>query len=955
MNGDIVFDLGKMVVNTGVEETTLLIGNVTIRVKNSLSIGMDWMEVGELVLKTGTESKEIELIEEDVMMLQAMSNLRNKKKMNLAKVNGDPPSCWTSRHSWHADEEELDRCIRIEGECSGSCPNLGWGDPLCFGLMDVNPYISSNHLTGNIVHLNPDSVDETSYSYRVETDDGVVLVIRSQDEFSDNDIQLAMCEIRKMVLDPIKEEEMVAQVGKIRFDLPLPSSDPAIRHLGQLGEYLKLDKALDDRLYQQVVVKEIIAGIPPPAPMQLLQTYPRGGSTDMFEHEFCPAVREPWMANCNAEISDIYDYTPLKKICAKVIPIVKYPDLTSLKGSEKIIGKRFDVTYESTSGVVDNIIPKAHKYNPVKEIRKMEVAKKTLVTNMVMTNMPGLRSKYTAGKNRRVCVERDKGMMVLIMYTIAMIGCIMPVSETQFICGDDKHGTLWTLPNIEDCEIDASMGVKITADVFTKEYDYNVTMHRCYYSERVDKTTYGFFGPKSHLSSYTEYRPMRVEDCIKLKDTKQFGDLKLKRVSTNSWSTGILPNIEYSWCCSDTITTTSNMHLEEVTARVHLVNGYAVLVSADADVSHCSYGQGNYSSPTSTYVWEPLNVTCNIKHAGAGEFTVLADGHWLSYEMQLSLMVSGSDVYCGINYTTTEQGLLVIERSRIRRDVDAGEKNFVLKAANQYSKSLYNNNYLHLCTVDRLIGNYMYDMARTNPTRYVRAYFNKHNIAAKFVGDAILVWECMNVEILSEMRGHKYMGVCYDMMPVKYEYNRQEKMGFLDRITGEIIPVSSTHDCSSVSGYLIHDGEWRKYYDNVKYDVVQAVQRIPANSAHMNVKEVSFINNHLHSVYGPLGSRYREALVSDFIALGAKHLIDNDVECNEEIDTRISGMLKDTKEAMRNAVFYPIKMGIVVLIIVLVVYLAIRYGILALIGQKIKHKYNTVRYRKSDGEVIVVE
>nr|UUV42202.1 MAG: putative glycoprotein [Lestijarvi alphachrysovirus] len=890
------------------------------------------------------------------MMLEVMDNLRIMRKEKMKKLNMKGESCWTKRQSWNMEGEEVTRHLKLEGECSGSCPNLGWGDPLCFDIRDVNPYMSNNHLTGNLEHVNPNVIEPTDHKYMITMDDGVKITLLSKTPFSDIELEMAACEIRKMILDPLKEEDIVMKAGKVRYDTKLPSSESAIRQLGQFNEMIRVEKALDNRTYQRVLIKEVIPGVKPPCPMQLLQEYPRGGSTTLFDHEFSPHVREPWMEECSANISEHYDYKKVEKACAKVMPIIKYPDMTSLNKNEEIDGDRFKVTYEKLSGVVDSIKPKKSKYVVNEKISKLTIGDEVLVSNTVISNRPNLLRKYILDSKRRVYIERKGGMMVPILYSILILACMMPQIRGAFICGDDKHGTLWSMPLSEDCSIDKDTGDTITATVYTKEYNYNMTVHRCYRTERTDKTTYGFFGPKSHLGYTIKQTPLTVSECKKARDGKTYNGKKLSRVSETSWSTMEKPELQYTWCCVETTTTTENIHIEETNVRVHLINSYAVMISSDTDISHCSYMTGNYTSITSVYIWNPIDINCDIKEMGEGNFTVLSDGHLMSYEMQLSLMEKGKEVYCGIEYTSTEQGLLIKETKRRRRkDVDAAEKNFLIKAANEYSKKLYDNNYISLCTLERIVNSYLTDMSRMNPSRFVRAYFQRDNIAAKFVGGAILVWECKEIEILEEIRGHKHNGLCYDMMPVRYEYDRGEKVGFLDVTSNEVLPISGTHDCNSVSGYLIYDNGWRKYKNNTYYETIVSVQRIPSNSAHMAVKEISFTNNHLHSVFGPSGSRYRESLASDLVALGAKHLVNEGVECNYVLDTRISEMAKDVKEGIKNAIFLPFKTAIVTIIIILIAFITIKYGWHLIIGSNIKRGYDRVRFIRRDDRVVIEE
>lgn len=933
------------------ELSSEVLGGKKLYINNDVSTVLSDDKLCELFVKTGTAEDSCVLTLADVKMLEAMDNLRSVRQSRLNSIGNEKPACWSNRSSW-GPAGSKGRALILGGSCSGSCPNLGWGDPLCFNLRDINQNMSSNHLTGNISHVGTEINEHAAYSYRVRLNDGVVVRVESQEPFSESELKIAACEIQKMVLDPMKEEEIVLNnPGRKPIGMPLPSSGPAIQQVREVAEAYNVLNELDNSTQKSVFIRELIPGVKAPTVIQIVQEFPPNGATPRYDHEFSPTIREPWMELCSERVMNKYDYSKVDLPRAVVNPSCPYPNLSALSPNSKISGEKFIVNYSTESGVVTSISAKKPKYIPEEDGKKVTIDGNVFRTNIVQRNIPDLNKKYILKNKRRVYIERDKGWMVPILYSILFVNCLIPFGMSAFICGDDKHGTLWSPPDLEDCKTASGIGKTVEMEVFNKEYDYNMTVYRCYSKTHIDVTNYGFFGPKSHIGTKVIQEPIGVSECKSLRDTKMYGGSKLVKVSETSWSTKNTRDIKYEWCCKDIETVTVNIFLEEAFVRVHLINGYAIMISSDADISQCSYLSGNHTSKTSTYIWDVKNVDCDIVSMGTSTFTLMPDGHIVSYDLQLSLMAADNVAYCGINYTNTEQGILIREVGRSKRDVDAAEKNYILSASQEYARKLYDNNYLTSCVLDRIVGHYLLDMSRHNPSRYVRAYFGRNDIAAKYTGDTMLIWECKDVLIIQEMRGHKYKGICYDMMPVKYEYDRDERLGFMDGVTGEIVPVSGSHDCNSVSGYLIYDDEWRKYYDDVTYDVMHSIQKMPSNTVNLQVKEISFVNNHLHSVFGPSGSKYREALASDLISLSGKHLIDGSIECNEEFDSRIIGLLKDAKEALRYAIFWPIKLVLLTVVALIMLFFILRYGLCCRLKDRIHTGYLRIRYHKEADNV----
>lgn len=916
---------------------------------------MSKIEFFELLLKTGTSDEFVTIGDDELSVLKAMSNLRRCRMDNLARqksINARARRVVSDPFPYAEDNCMIDSHTRSSSDAvlHDWDPDLdeGTGSSLAAHCKHINDNIMMSEFWGK---------EDRPYEYKLSIAGGFQVTVRSIEPFSEIELMQAKEQVRIMLTDPLLEEELVMQKGMKDITLELPSTQSALKDGYKLLEWLKVGEQLDRSSDHIVVVKDAIEGIPPPYPIQLLQEFPSPTSTVSYDYEFSPRIREPWMAECHARISPSFDVEGFQKKVGSVQPIVRYPDLFSESVTNDFVeikGKRFNVIFDQVSGVVDKISPLKQKYQLEESRRKVKIGGVVFTTNYAHPKKEGLKQKYKLSKDRRLVLEMGQKHMIPILYTVLLCSAILPKVNTQFICGDDKHGTLWTMPDHEDCKPAENRDSDLELKVYTKMYNYNMTVHRCYKTVRVDTTIYGFFGPKSHLGYIIRQYSVGISECQSMIRTKSIYTKKLGRDGDNSWSTQIKPEIKYTWCCSETSTDTINYHLEEVHARVHLINSYAVIVSSDSDIGHCNYNHGNCTSATSTYIWEQRDLNCDIQLIGQGSFSLSPDGHSISDDLQLSLMIGDGVNYCGVTYNDTEQGLLVQVMARRKRDVDAAEKNYVLKAANSYSRRLSMSMFYSLCNLERMLINYMTDMVKSNPTRFARTYLNRHDVAAKLVGEAMLVWECKQVEIVAKFKGHKLNDQCYDLMPVEYEIDRVKKIGFWDSSTNEISPISSTHDCNSVSGYILFEGEWRKYFNDTHYDVIVAIQKIPSNIGAMDTKEVSFKNNKLHSVYGPAGSQYREFLVNDLTALSAKHIFGHDVECDEQVSSRISGMIHDTVANIRSALLWPVKMVVLTIIAIVAIYLIITKCACHSCTYCVKHAYNRVVFHK-DGEIVEIK
>lgn len=61
------------------------------------------------------------------------------------------------------------------------------------------------------------------------------------------------------------------------------------------------------------------------------------------------------------------------------------------------------------------------------------------------------------------------------------------------------------------------------------------------------------------------------------------------------------------------------------------------------------------------------------------------------------------------------------------------------------------------CANDVIMEGYLREIGKSNPSRSVRPYFLRNDIAAKLVGEAYLVWECAKAE--TTKIGHSYRGI----------------------------------------------------------------------------------------------------------------------------------------------------------------------------------------------------
>lgn len=158
-----------------------------------------------------------------------------------------------------------------------------------------------------------------------------------------------------------------------------------------------------------------------------------------------------------------------------------------------------------------------------------------------------------------------------------------------------------------------------------------------------------------------------------------------------------------------------------------------------------------------------------------------------STELQLLLELESTVRVCGKTLVSTKQGVYFrstsgLLRRRVRY-IDAAEKNLILTAAQVHANEAIERLHRLQCVNDVLLVSYLMEMGKSNPSRLARAYLARNGAAAKFQGDALLIWECAKVEVHSINYSHYKDNVCYDPLPVSYGWGKKMVDGFIDSTT----------------------------------------------------------------------------------------------------------------------------------------------------------------------------
>lgn len=382
---------------------------------------------------------------------------------------------------------------------------------------------------------------------------------------------------------------------------------------------------------------------------------------------------------------DIMDRTGLRSATR---PVTLYPDLINMTLSERIqpgpilSGERFDISGD----VLQPEIKPNDRKRKVRDPRGGSVTfgKTTVALNQwVPDKLP--KGKFETPKGK-VWVERDhaSGLSIAILYTTAILAIRTPVISDLpigFLCGDDKHGVLWSLPPEPDGVPHKESGDSFVGRVFTKKPTYPLSSYICYEEVVTDVTILGFFGTKNHLDHRERRVSVDVDVCKSWAAGKTTNLGKLAPVAEGVWRTNIPHKVDYSYCCTSDTYSTTNYVLRMMNITVHTGATSDVMVSGDFDFHDCNRTVGSCVTKDRTAIWEADDKRGYLEAAGEAKFDRLIDGSVFSKELQLALEVLAiTKQACGYSMSETAQGVYLyhvkpLNSTRHRaRDIDVAER-----------------------------------------------------------------------------------------------------------------------------------------------------------------------------------------------------------------------------------------------------------------------------------------
>lgn len=326
----------------------------------------------------------------------------------------------------------------------------------------------------------------------------------------------------------------------------------------------------------------------------------------------------------------------------KVENLSLYPDLARLSLMPPnlipgIEGERFRVLTKPDGGL--EIIAKRQRDKAQDVKIPIVLGNKEYTTN---TMYPGVRlpiGKFKV-KGHKVWVESNNLASAVILYTtllVCMIGLINAAKPTGIVCGNGKHGTLWKLQQPQTCREKHPQGDKADIDLYVKPASFAVEPYMCYEYIETDVTMLGFFGTKSHLSHSEVIRHVTVSECRARSLTKNIDQGKSTLSAEGVWFTNRTHSYGYNYCCTSDTYTTSNFYLEKINFTVYPTGNGVRMLSADADISKCSYQTGSCDTQERSVNWEAKDVGCMINHLDNGNSIRLSDGSLFNSVMQISL------------------------------------------------------------------------------------------------------------------------------------------------------------------------------------------------------------------------------------------------------------------------------------------------------------------------------
>lgn len=582
--------------------------------------------------------------------------------------------------------------------------------------------------------------------------------------------------------------------------------------------------------------------------------------------------------NCHSPLVDVSESKVLKDVECSVVN-----SGTGCAGSvqgcttTEVVSQSRLATAEPPTGVfsklvVDDARPLARLVPPlsqkfeVDETLPVVVAPPNVRVGDVISQKSSRMKLLVDGKGDRkyiVPIKKSKKKRLSLLWFMAIVAVV----SGFHICGDDKHGNLWEFPLTGDCKAPAFNGKERKFTVFVDKPSMNLTAFACRRVTTKVVTSMSIFFSKQVISRTIAYDHVTPLECNNLR--YMYENNKTDTCDGSWCGPRVKKELKYSYFTTNYINVFTETQYRPLVIRQHKVGDNVVLMSNEADMSLCHLADNTCVTRYATLLWRGGNDQCSLERVSTSRYIELYNGDWLSSDAQISFTLGEQVKTCeGLLYRT-KQGIYVSEWAGVMRnlrstDVDAAEKNFVMDALSMKIAKFMNDTNRIMCKESQIIKNIIMSSQSQNPTAIMRSYFGRDDISAKFVGDVVQVWSCSHVIIRTAYYSHKVQDTCYDLLPVDFEWGNSLRRGFVVPLTNEVILASATHPCGATEYYYhnVNGSLWAYRSDGSRVKAAD-VRKLPAYTVYDTSNDHVFVDNIVHSVYGPSGSRYRMEMLSE--------------------------------------------------------------------------------------------
>ena len=410
-------------------------------------------------------------------------------------------------------------------------------------------------------------------------------------------------------------------------------------------------------------------------------------------------------------------------------------------------------------------------------------------------------------------------------------------SEMYNLCGSSRNGHPLALPKQIHCVPPPETGsvLNVWTELWVPRTTLNrISAYRCQLRKRTVCTNVGFFGGRGIVSDTTSSRAVLVSDCKQASLQLAWKDFSLVQVYQSLWTTNNTLQVEFSWCCTDHCYSVENFILEK--GEIATVDGQHLTSDLDdvggckVENEFCAHAEAiivwstNYSHPLCPYEWK------GHYRASVGFDHVILDDLQLAFSRTHStssppkcvslnklkraiLMDQGVVLNLRPHYNGSLLPLFryrnasTTSRSKQQEldPVNAKLQYLEMKLGTQINRS-FRDLWLELCLLaDRQI-QFIWQLARIDPTLGVRALLSKDNLHATWAGEALLVFECQQVKPAKIYWNYRVNNTCYEYVPVTF----QNQLWFIAPGSRDLVAFSSKVDCNHhMSGMYKDETGWR--------------------------------------------------------------------------------------------------------------------------------------------------